>query len=470
MNDIINNLLDFSDQEFCIEGSQKFTWKDAFQNVVSITKFFHDSGLNKDSVVAIDINKDNITYSAILACYCNGITFVPVDFISIGDSQTIPDIISPQVFLTSKKTYDMDEHNIVLISDLVEPIDFVDNDNRVAFISEPRRGAIAYIMQSSGSTGVPKVIPISYDNLHAYLDSVELVAALSSNTIFAQTVSLTFDLSIHDMFLSFRKKGTLLPLSASIAKFAPRFMCQYGAHNIMAVPSFYDLMASTGIVIPSVKNVFICGEALRKEVATKVCTMFPNADVYNFYGPTEATVAISYYKILSSNISDDDIVPIGRPFPGSKLLLSETGELLLGGNQIFSGYLEQNDKNPFVSIGRDIFYKSGDLCSFDGRNYKFLSRIDFQIKYRGYRLELEGVEATLAKHFEGDFAAIGFNQTSPGNFDDLAIFYDNIKISKSDLSRVLPRHFSGANFIFIDNICRNSSGKIDRKSLLRAVV
>jgi acyl-coenzyme A synthetase/AMP-(fatty) acid ligase len=98
-----------------------------------------------------------------------------------------------------------------------------------------------------------------------------------------------------------------------------------------------------------------------------------------------------------------------------------------------------------------------------------LGRIDFQIKYRGYRLELEGVEALLGNALNGHFGAIGYDESSPGNFSNLAILYDNALITEHQIRSVLPEHLLGATVIFTDSIPRNNSEKIDRRALARLV-
>jgi non-ribosomal peptide synthetase component F len=464
MNKILENIFSPSTDNFFIDGEAKYSWEDAERNVTALTHYFKATKVSDTSIIAIDVNKDFYTYSLVLACYANGLAFSPVNFEELNLSSAIPEIFSPHSFLTSRPNINGGTHYFESIQTIINTYQ---GNPSVDFLYRPEGDRYAYVMQSSGSTGKPKVIPISYRNLHSYLDAVERVANFNLRSIFAQTAALTFDLSIHDMFLCFRNKGALLPFSASIAKFAPRFINEFNVENIMAVPSFYGLMSEAGVSMPFVKNVFLCGEALRSGLAHSVKLMFPSARIFNFYGPTEATVAISYFEVLDANLDATSIVPIGKSLANSRLALSEKGELMLGGDQLFEGYLNGSAENRFQQLGEHKFFRSGDLCRFDGDFYHFLGRVDFQIKYRGYRLELEGIEAVLGNRFGGNFAAIGFNQSLPGNFTNLAIFYDEINLSTTAIFDSLPNNLSGATLIYLADIPRNQSGKIDRKALTR---
>uniref|UniRef100_UPI004048DD43 AMP-binding protein n=1 Tax=Aliarcobacter sp. TaxID=2321116 RepID=UPI004048DD43 len=460
---IIKNKINFDifkNNIFYKDGKNVKTWEDAHNIVKKLTNYFKEQGLKKGDIIAIDTNKDFFTYCSILSCYIYGITFAPLRFSEIKEDLKVCKDINISFFLSSSNNK-LDE--FILISSLLEK-----EYSQIVQLEEDL-DSIAYILHSSGSTGNPKVIPISYYNLHCYLQSVIEMSTIREKSTFAQTVELTFDLSIHDMFLSFYHGGSLVPLSGSIAKFAPRFINSLDINNLMIVPSFINAMNIGDIPLKSVENVYFCGEALGVKIAKKALEVFPNAKIYNFYGPTEATVAVSYFEVKYHNLGDDNIVPIGKPLSSSTLILSEENELLIGGNQVFNGYIGKTEKNPLTFVNNYKFYKSGDICSYDGENFRFVSRIDFQIKFRGYRIELEGVEAILGNNFKGSFGVIGFNETSPNNFSDLMIFYTDKNLSINDMKNSLPKHLNGATFDCIDIIPRNNSGKINRHELKRLI-
>lgn len=462
---ITKNEIDFNkfrDNLFYKDGKNQKSWEEVHLIVKKLTNYFNECGLKQGDIIAIDTNKDFYTYCTILSCYIYGITFAPLRFSEIDEKLSVCSNININCFLSSTNK-DLEE--FVLISDLVEHL----NKSNHVIQLEMDLNSIAYILHSSGSTGNPKVIPITYNNLHNYIQSVIDMSDIKSQSTFAQIVELTFDLSIHDMFLCFYKGGSLVPLSTSIARFAPRFIDSLKINNLMLVPSFITAMNASNITMNSVKNVFFCGEALGAKIAKKALELFPNAKIYNFYGPTEATVAVSYFEVTSNNIGESNIVPIGKPLSSSVLMLSDEHELLIGGKQVFNGYLGRTDKNSLLFIGDKKFYKSGDICSYDGENFKFVSRIDFQIKFRGYRIELEGIEVILGNKFNGSFGAIGFNETSTNSFTELMIFYSDKNLLISDMKNSLPKHLNGVTFKYVNSIPRNNSDKVDRYQLKRLI-
>jgi len=461
VNKIRKVILNSDDSVFFTDGKNTFSWNDAKNLVQDLTHYFYTTGIKQGDIVAIDAAKDFYTYASILACYCNGITFLPLIFEDIAKTKSIPDIINPKIYLSStpKSIKDID------LTDIGSLLSGKNSGRSIKFLYDNTGENIAYIMQSSGSTGIPKVIPISYLNLDAYLLGIQEVAVFESGDVFAQAVSLTFDLSIHDMFLAFFNKGALVPLTTSFAKLAPRYIEKFNINNIMAVPSFFQQMYEDSFHMNNVDNIFFCGEALKVSTALKIRNMFPNARVFNLYGPTEATVAVSYFEIQDNLQDSSGIVPIGKALPRATIKLSTDSELLIGGDQLFRGYLGKDSKNVFVEDNGITLYRSGDLCGFDEKVFNFISRIDFQIKYRGYRIELEGVEAVLINSLAGDFGVIGGKEEAVGNFLELAIFYDQKDLSSTSIYSVLPKHLSSATLYYVNSIPRNNSGKIDRRKL-----
>ncbi|MEA2019820.1 MAG: AMP-binding protein [Campylobacterota bacterium] len=451
----------FKNNIFYKDGKNEKTWEEAFIVVKLLTEYFNHNQFKEGDVVAINTNKDFHTYCAILACYIYGITFSPIRFQEINKSISIDKEININCFLSSSKS---NFKKSTYIFDLLN-----EKKTNKLYKLEENQNSIAYILHSSGSTGKPKIIPISYKNLHSYINSVKEITTFDLGMTFAQTVELTFDLSIHDMFLCFHHGGSLVPLSTSIAKFAPRFINSLQVNNLMMVPSFLSAMEAVDITLDSVKNVFFCGEALSRKIAKQSLSLFPKASIFNFYGPTEATVAVSYFKLDINSIGDESIVPIGSSFSSTVFKLSDEGELLIGGEQVFNGYLGNIEKNPFTIINDCKYYKSGDICSFEEDNYKFKSRIDYQVKFRGYRIELEGVEALLNNKFKASFAAIGNNEISSNNYANIVIFYDNKNLIIEEIKNFLPKHLNGAVLKYIENIPRNTSGKIDRHYLKKVI-
>jgi len=443
---------------FFDDGAINRTWSDAYFSFLNIQEDFKRKGISPTDLVVIDSNKNFETYVIIMSCYLLGVTFSPTNI----DANFEEDFGSCGL---SVKAFYSSDINKVKLYNAVNPIPSdIQAKNILPFHSvNHEENSLAYIMRSSGSTGKPKVIPISRANLQSYINNIERVTRFTQGSRFSQVADLTFDLSIHDIFLCIRFGGTLVPFQASLAGFASRFFQTLGINNIMCVPSFLNAICEAREVHLQVENVFLLGEALPKKTAANSLRLFPNAQCFNLYGPTEATVAASYYNFTNTPL-EDCIVSIGIPFETMHFTLSNDNELLIAGDQVFEGYFSECEK-PFVNLDNVKYYKTGDICQAVRGTYHFKSRIDFQIKYRGYRVELEGIEAIFSNLYDGDYCALGFDECAAGNFMKLAVFYTNKNITTEQLANSLPKHLASIQFIPTDNIIRNTSGKVDRKAM-----
>ena len=241
----------------------------------------------------------------------------------------------------------------------------------------------AYIMFTSGTTGVPKGIAISWANLEAYLAGIEQLFDFSEDDRFSQFFNLSFDLSVHDMFVAWTHGASLHVPSKAELMDPVGFARGHELTVWFSVPSAASLamrfrkLRENGL--PTLRHALFCGEALSGEVARAFAAAAPNAAITNLYGPTEATIAITACRLPGSAAScDDGIVPIGSAFLGQETLVlkddltavasGEVGELWLGGSQIAGGYTNNPDQTRskfrrFSHPGHssEVWYATGDL-------------------------------------------------------------------------------------------------------------
>ena len=287
----------------------------------------------------------------------------------------------------------------------------------------------AYLLFTSGSTGTPKGVLISHNNVDAYLRSIARRYEPTPEDRFTQLFDLSFDLSVHDMFVCWSAGACLFCPPAS-ALMGPRdFVRKHELTFWFSVPSTAAMMARLRMLrpgeFPSLRVSLFCGEALPTGLACKWQCAAPNSIVENLYGPTEATIAITAYRIPDDALAAEahPVVPIGEPFPGQHAVVvdgggnpvddGEVGELCLGGSQVAHGYWRapQITAERFVApLGacRDEgrWYRTGDRAIRDPRHgLMFLGRIDRQVKIRGHRIELDEVEAIAREAALGDTVA-----------------------------------------------------------------
>lgn len=350
---------------------------------------------------------------------------------------------------------------------------------------------LAYILFTSGSTGNPKGVPIQNAQLEAYLKAAGDLVDVQAEDRFSQTFELTFDLSVHDLFLCWENGAELVVASEKELRMPSAYIKEHGITCWFSVPSLaYQVRLQEDLVpgaFPSLRSSLFCGEALPTVVATEWAQAAPNSIVENWYGPTEATIACSQY-ILGDAAIEDDTVPIGKAFDGMELLVldadlapapaGEPGELFLSGGQVAMGYLNDPEKTAasFVTLpdGKQA-YRTGDRAVFgDDGNVRFLGRVDNQVKVRGFRIELGEIEAALRS------ASAGLNAVAlawPGGAEIATSVVAALETESADTAAIqeavggmLPDYMVPATIFCVAEFPKNASGKVDRRGLAELLV
>jgi amino acid adenylation domain-containing protein len=279
----------------------------------------------------------------------------------------------------------------------------------------------AYLLFTSGSTGRPKGVLVRQRNVMAYLQNAAKRYAPGPEDRFSQLFDLTFDLSVHDMFLCWGA-GAALYCPTDSGRMAPRdFVRQHDLTFWFSTPSTAAFMWRLQMLrpddFPSLRWGLFCGEALPRRLVEAWVKAAPNATVENLFGPTEATIAITAFRLPDNRrwlTELPETVPIGRPLPDQRTMIlradghpaldGEAGELCLAGSQVTDGYWQQPELTAerFIRVTPDaageVWYRTGDRVRMDpAHGLLFLGRLDRQVKILGHRVELEEVEAALRR-------------------------------------------------------------------------
>ncbi len=242
--------------------------------------------------------------------------------------------------------------------------------------------------------------------------------------------------------------------------------------------------------MPDLRYCLLGGEALPISLANAWQAACPNAQLFNLYGPTEGTIAITGHAFNRADLDRDDrpTAPIGEVNVGSEGVLvgedgqlaatGEPGELWIGGPQVVTGYLNKPEeterrfvRRSFPGMASRRWYRTGDLAeSIPEGGYMFLGRIDDQVKIRGYRVELFEVEASLRAAADSqDVAAVPWPLTEGGGADGIVAFVVDPRRSDSEIlalcSQRLPTYMVPVRVIAVDYLPMNPNGKLDRKAL-----
>jgi D-alanine--poly(phosphoribitol) ligase subunit 1 len=350
---------------------------------------------------------------------------------------------------------------------------------------------IAYVMFTSGTTGWPKGVPVRAPSLMAYLDVATKRFGVRPGDRASHFFELTFDLSVHDIFVTLLGGGTLVVIPAEQRLLPARFLREKEISHWFSVPSAADSLHRVGAlrpgVFPHLRQTLFCGEPLRWPVAEAWQAAAPNSRIVNLYGPTEATIAISDYILPRDRSRSNDIygiVPIGQVFEGQRgRIFSEPdagaqpnrGELRLSGSQVISGYLDPRDGPDAFATDPDgsTWYRTGDVVERDGDGlFHFVGRLDHQLKISGYRVEPAEIEDAIHRAFPGCRSVVVRCDRGKRRGLVAAIVHaggDGPAASavREACARSLPPYMIPAHVVELASWPVNANGKIDRAAVRR---
>jgi nonribosomal peptide synthetase DhbF len=342
----------------------------------------------------------------------------------------------------------------------------------------------AYVLYTSGSTGVPKGVEVEQRSLANYLDyCASAYPALRGHTLLHSPVS--FDLVVTSLFGTLASGGCL-HIAALDEDWPARAA---GRPTFLKVtPSHLPMLATLPPECAPDAELMIAGEPLTGELIEDWRREHPGVDVVNSYGPTETTVACADYRIAAADQARPGPVPIGRPIKNVRVYVLDsalepvppggTGELFIAGAGVARGYrkrpgftAERFLPDPYGRPGGRM-YRTGDRVRWraDG-NLEFVGRADDQVKLRGYRVELGEVESTLSRHPDLDRAAVAIREDRPG--DRRLVGYlvpaAGHAVASPDIRKYLqeqlPDYMVPGAFVTLAGLPLTPNGKLDRQAL-----
>ncbi len=331
---------------------------------------------------------------------------------------------------------------------------------------------------------------ISAGSLAHYLEQSEPWTNYVPEDRIGEACDLTFDLSVHNLFLCLRAGASLHVLS-QLEMLAPALFIRARQLTAwMSVPTIIALMRRNGSLkpgaFPSLRLSIFCGEPLPLSAAEAWQAATPNGVVENIYGPTECTVVGLRQRLTTPPVVTEGrgIVAIGKPFPTMRVAILDEcqtpvtpgtpGEIALAGPQVGIGYFGQEalTADRFRMIDGERWYLTGDLGRMDGDGvFHHLGRVDNQIKLKGNRVELEEIDAHLRRAAETELVATVAWPIAYGSAEGLVAFVAGSDINpetiRDRMTQSLPRFLVPGRIILCEELPRNINGKIDRGQLAR---
>ncbi|CAF1570583.1 unnamed protein product, partial [Adineta steineri] len=343
---------------------------------------------------------------------------------------------------------------------------------------------IAYIIFTSGSTGTSKGVQIRHRNLLTCIDSLVRLNLFTNRDTMIQMASCSYDVHVQEIIGGFIIGSTIImlrPQGNIDLDYVTKTINQKQVSYLQCVPTYVNILLkflqSRSIAnLSSLRNVDIGGEASTVQLIDKLYTYLPqDCFVWNIYGPAETTVDCTGY-VIGRNLNMINI-PIGDPLPNYRCMImnqylqssvvSQEGELSVGGAGVFAGYLGRDDltAKALVEIDGELFYRTGDLVRMDNNGFlHYQGRNDHQIKLRGQRIELGEIERCLL-----NITSISACVVMKWNDDYLVAYVQSSDANEPEMREHceshLPPHMIPSIFIILEKLPLNANGKIDRKQL-----
>src|SRR5690554_793689 len=420
------------------------------------------------------------TYAAIFAIWFSGGIFVPI-------SREVPPVVLNEL---------IDRYGIeILFSVDEEPaginqgkIKVIQNSGKVAKEELPlhnwKKNDRMYILTTSGSTGVPKSVPISLMNVQSFIEGfIELYPELSANDNFLQTYELTADAAFTGYIIPFMLGAAVFSVPAT--GFKPfnvvRILSEKPISWVQVTPSLLACLQPffQSLYFDHIKHFHFGGEALPADLVEEWRRHVPNAEISNVYGPTETTITATIYKLLPGDMikARNGVVSIGKPLKKVETFISKRtdvdyGELLIAGDQVMENYLfEAKQSFKVLEEKGRAYYPTGDFVDIDQEGFLYYyGRKDEQVKINGYRVDLVEIENKVRSVIApGKNIAAAVIEKLAG-LNQLVVFVEGYEGNGREiiqqLNTVLPHYKIPDKIVGVTIFPVSSSGKTDKKILV----
>ena len=494
-----------------VDGDRQWTYEELNSESNRLAGLLRDLGVSRGDRVGLYVDKSLESVIGIYGILKAGAAYVPLDpqapparlgyiaadcelrclLTATNKERSLPDIIAGGASLDHVVVVDGDTDLTipgVKVSAATLLSDYADESMRPGTIGLD----LAYILYTSGSTGVPKGVMLTHENGLAFVEWAAREFGLTREDRLSSHAPFHFDLSIFDLYAASHVGAAVVLVPPETSYFpseVARFIDDAEISVWYSVPSVLNMLVTRGAVqagrFPKLHTLLFAGEVFPTKYLRRLMELLPHVRFCNLYGPTETNVC-TWYDVPPLPDSQTESIPIGRAIDGVEVYaVAESGsragqgivgELYVRGPTVMQGYWGDPERtarslvpNP-SGLTNDQLYTTGDLVieESDG-NFRLLGRRDHQIKSRGYRIELGDIESALYAHpsvVDCVVTAIP-DEVVTNRLHAFVVARD--EVDRADLMRycrsLLPRHMVPETFEFVDVLPRTSTGKIDRQAL-----
>ncbi len=455
-------------------------------------------GIRKGDMLAVCMERSAPLLAAFLAVWKIGAAYVPLDpaypesYLKIILKDALPKLVVCTREQQAK--LGLKEESCCIVDSKLDEIKAPDNfvmtsDHYVAC----NPGDLAYIMYTSGSTGIPKGVRIPHMQLINWLDGLEKKWPFQAGEVIAQKTTIAFAVSVKEIFTGLLNGCPLEFIDTDTVKDTALFVAALQKSNssrLNIVPSHLQTvlvyLKKEGITLPALRLCITAGEPLTAELVAMFREVLPHVLLVNNYGCTELN-DICYYDTTDFDGSHG-FVPIGRPIQNTQIYVLDRmgrqvpegvpGEVHVAGASMALGYHNLDDTtkerflhNPYSNDPDSVLYNTGDVVRYltDG-NLEYLGRWDLQVKVRGFRVDVRHIEKIL-----GEYEGMGVRAVV-GEGGQLIAFYVEQPEHSIDISRLrlfleekLPPYMIPTTFVALPEMPKLPNGKLNRRALKTSI-
>jgi L-proline---[L-prolyl-carrier protein] ligase len=435
-------------------SGKQVSWAELFRLAEEVRRALRDRGVGAGDRVAVGLPKSIAAVAALHGTLRSGAVCVPLD-------PSAPPARNRLILAHSEARAAILEEAQLLAPLALES-------------SGAPAGGLAYLLYTSGSTGQPKGVMLSHENVASFVEWSAQTFEPRAQDRFSSHAPLCFDLSIFDLFVPALQGGSIVLIDEKTAKQPEplaRAIREQAISIWYSVPSVLALLLShaPGGWQESLRSILFAGEVFPMPALRRLRALAPHARLYNLYGPTETNVC-TFHEVAAL---DGDAIPIGRPCGHVRACVTgehgepaSEGELCIAGPSVTPGYWR--DPEATARAFREGWYRTGDFVREEPGGYFFLGRRDGMVKKRGYRVELGEIEACLQACADVREAAVVAVPSDDGVRIEAVVCPRTLSIIalKRFCSERLPLYMVPDRFHFLDALPRTSRGKVDRARLL----
>lgn len=494
-----NNVIDYlndivkvkPDKTAFANESEAFTFLEVYKQSRSIASFLAKEGIYKRPVIVF-MRKHPKEIIAFFGAITAGDFYVPIDEeMPLSRIELILDNVKSPIIICDEDTYEPAQ-KLAFEGKIVKYDEISNGYADEKCLEEIHDAAIdtdpIYIVFTSGSTGIPKGVAACHRSVIDYIEQLSETLEFNEDTVFGNQTPLYFDACLKELYptLKFGATTYLIPRNLFMMPVKlVEFLNEHNINTICWVVSALTMISAFG-AFKKVQPQYLHTVAFGSEVfPIKQFNIWrevlPNAKFTNLYGPTEGTGMCCYYKV-ERDFENDDVIPIGRPFKNTEIILlkdrkeragnGEVGEICIRGTSVTLGYYNNPEKtaesyiqNPLNTAYPEQLYCTGDLAKYNEYGELiFVSRKDFQIKHMGHRIELGEIEINVNSIDGIKFSGCIYDKER----GKIVLYYVGEKSQKEltlALKEKLPRYMLPNVTIQLTEMPLTANGKINRVAL-----